>query len=79
MLEYIKKYIKNEIDYIKESMSNDKQNINSYKKDLDKLRSLKSNDIKEIQSAIFDDLDFEDYINEMIHEYLYDYIEEKEK
>lgn len=63
----IKEYINNEINYI------ERYGLECDKQDIDYLKELKSKDIKKIQEQVNNDDSLYEFVNELIHYYLYHY------
>ena len=68
----VEDYIENEIQYIKEQMSQG-QDIEDYAKDLVYLDNLTDKDIDKIAEKVFYDDQLNETTNDMIHYYLYHY------
>ena len=79
----IKKYIDNEIVYLKQDIEGEKKynlgnyNVSGLEEDLTFLTKLSENDIDEITKNVNDDEKLSDMIYETIHNYLYDCIYHK--
>lgn len=79
----IKKYIDNEIVYLKQDIEGEKRynlgnyNVSGLEEDLTFLTKLSESDIDEITRNVNDDEKLSDMIYETIHNYLYDCIYHK--
>ena len=81
----IKKYIDNEIVYLKQDIEGEKRynlgnyNVSGLEEDLTFLTKLSESDIDEITRNVNDDEKLSDMIYETIHNYLYDCIYHKQE
>lgn len=71
----ITEYIDNEINYIKYNISVGSETIEGGGKDIVKLSKLEDKDIKEIANKIVDNGILYEEIQNLIHNYLYNYID----